>query len=231
MGLNATSIFYALSRLRESPHPSPLPGGEGAGFSCWRNKNDWEGLVRYVPPVGAATERLPGRGIVDRRFGVISPGSALGAETGRHWIVGEISLMCGIAGAIDMRGRREFAAARLLAMTAAIAHRGPDDEQIHIEPGVALGARRLSIVDLAGGRQPISNEDGSVWVTQNGELFEYPELQQALTRPRAPAGNAMRYRIVGPSLRRSWGGLFREGTRAVCGRGLGSQGANVDPWS
>jgi asparagine synthase (glutamine-hydrolysing) len=88
--------------------------------------------------------------------------------------------MCGIAGAIDLKGRREFAAARLLAMTAAIAHRGPDDEQIHIEPGVALGARRLSIVDLAGGRQPISNEDGSVWVTQNGELFEYPEIQQAL---------------------------------------------------
>ena len=65
-------------------------------------------------------------------------------------------------------------------MTGAIAHRGPDDEQIHIEPGVALGARRLSIVDLAGGRQPISNEDGSIWVTQNGEIFEYPELQREL---------------------------------------------------
>jgi asparagine synthase (glutamine-hydrolysing) len=88
--------------------------------------------------------------------------------------------MCGIAGALDLNGRREFSASRLLAMTAAIAHRGPDDEQIHIEPGVALGARRLSIVDLAGGRQPISNEDGSVWVTQNGELFEYPELQTEL---------------------------------------------------
>ncbi len=88
--------------------------------------------------------------------------------------------MCGIAGAIDLKGRREFAASRLLAMTSAIAHRGPDDEQIHVEPGVALGARRLSIVDLAGGRQPISNEDGSVWVTQNGELFEYPELQKSL---------------------------------------------------
>jgi asparagine synthase (glutamine-hydrolysing) len=88
--------------------------------------------------------------------------------------------MCGIAGAIDLRGRREFAAPRLLAMTGAIAHRGPDDEQIHIEPGVAMGARRLSIVDLAGGRQPISNEDGSIWVTQNGELFEYPEIQRAL---------------------------------------------------
>ncbi len=88
--------------------------------------------------------------------------------------------MCGIAGAIDLNGRREFSASRLLAMTGAIAHRGPDDEQIHLEPGVALGARRLSIVDLAGGRQPISNEDGSIWVTQNGELFEYPELQAEL---------------------------------------------------
>ena len=88
--------------------------------------------------------------------------------------------MCGIAGAIDLTGRREFSSARLLAMTGAIAHRGPDDEQIHLEPGLAMGARRLSIVDLAGGRQPISNEDGSIWVTQNGELFEYPELQGVL---------------------------------------------------
>ncbi len=89
--------------------------------------------------------------------------------------------MCGIAGAIDLNGRREFPVSRLLAMTGAIAHRGPDDEQIHVEPGLAMGARRLSIVDLAGGRQPIRNEDGSIWVTQNGELFEYPELQAELT--------------------------------------------------
>lgn len=88
--------------------------------------------------------------------------------------------MCGIAGAFDLKGRREFSAARLLAMTGAIVHRGPDDEHIHIEPGIALGARRLSIVDLSGGRQPLSNEDGSVWVTQNGEIFEYPELQKEL---------------------------------------------------
>src|SRR5262249_14724394 len=68
----------------------------------------------------------------------------------------------------------------LLAMTGAIAHRGPDDEHIHLEPGVALGARRLSIIDVAGGRQPIANEDGTVWVTFNGELFEYPELRRQL---------------------------------------------------
>ena len=88
--------------------------------------------------------------------------------------------MCGIAGALDREGRREFSVPRLLAMTRAIAHRGPDDEQFHSEPGVILGARRLSIVDLAGGRQPIPNEDGSIWVAFNGELFEYPELRQEL---------------------------------------------------
>ena len=65
-------------------------------------------------------------------------------------------------------------------MTGAIAHRGPDDEQFHAEPGVILGARRLSIVDLAGGRQPITNEDGSIWVAFNGELFEYPEIRKEL---------------------------------------------------
>ncbi len=84
--------------------------------------------------------------------------------------------MCGIAGAIDLRGRRTFPVERLRRMTAAIAHRGPDDEHTFAEPGVALGARRLSIIDLAGGRQPLSNEAGSVWVAFNGELFEHPEL-------------------------------------------------------
>lgn len=88
--------------------------------------------------------------------------------------------MCGIAGALDLTGTRAFPTPRLLAMTGALAHRGPDDEQFHLEPGVALGARRLAIVDLAGGRQPMANEDGSVWVAFNGELFEYPELRRDL---------------------------------------------------
>ncbi len=88
--------------------------------------------------------------------------------------------MCGIAGAVDLTGAREFPAERLLAMTGAIRHRGPDDEHIHIEPGIALGARRLSIIDLAGGRQPLSNENETVWVAFNGELFEYPEIRREL---------------------------------------------------
>ena len=88
--------------------------------------------------------------------------------------------MCGIAGALDLTGSRSFPVERLAAMTDAIAHRGPDDEHFHLEPGIALGARRLSIIDLAGGRQPLSNEDGSIWVAFNGELFEYPELRAEL---------------------------------------------------
>ncbi len=88
--------------------------------------------------------------------------------------------MCGIAGALDLSGMRSFPSDRLFAMTGAIAHRGPDDEQAHREPGVALGARRLAIVDLNGGRQPIANEDGTVWVAFNGELFEYPALRADL---------------------------------------------------
>lgn len=89
--------------------------------------------------------------------------------------------MCGIVGALDLTGRREFATDRLRAMSAALVHRGPDDDHVHVEPGLSLAARRLSIVDLSGGRQPLSNEAGDVWVAFNGELFEYPELSRELT--------------------------------------------------
>ncbi len=88
--------------------------------------------------------------------------------------------MSGIAGAIDLTGQREFPAKRLLAMTAAIAHRGPDGEQIHIEPGLAMGARRLATVDPEGGRQLLSNEAGSVWAAADGVLINHPEIRQSL---------------------------------------------------
>ncbi len=89
--------------------------------------------------------------------------------------------MCGIAGAFDLSGHRDFPVPRLRSMVRSISHRGPDDEQIHVEPGLALANRRLSIVDLAGGRQPLSNEDGTIWVTFEGELFEHRELRRQLT--------------------------------------------------
>jgi asparagine synthase (glutamine-hydrolysing) len=75
-------------------------------------------------------------------------------------------------------------------MTAAIAHRGPDDEQAHLEGRVGLGIRRLSIIDLAGGRQPISNEDQSVWIVFNGEIYNYRRLREEVLA----AGHTLRTR-------------------------------------
>jgi asparagine synthase (glutamine-hydrolysing) len=88
--------------------------------------------------------------------------------------------MCGIAGIMDLEGGRRVPEGAITAMTAALVHRGPDEDGFLEEPGLALGSRRLSIVGLADGRQPIFNEDSSVAVVYNGELFEYPELKARL---------------------------------------------------
>ena len=88
--------------------------------------------------------------------------------------------MCGIVGAFDLTGRRTFPPDRLAAMLRAITHRGPDDQGTHFEPGLAIGSTRLSIVDLLGGHQPMSNETDDVWVAYNGELFDFPELRADL---------------------------------------------------
>src|SRR3954463_10736830 len=85
--------------------------------------------------------------------------------------------MCGIAG---KAGTAPVAESEVLRMCNAIAHRGPDDWGTFVEGGVGLGMRRLSIVDLAGGHQPIANEDGTVVVVFNGELYNYPSLYQEL---------------------------------------------------
>src|SRR5439155_1619572 len=69
-----------------------------------------------------------------------------------------------------------------------LVHRGPDEEGVYLAPGVGLGMRRLSIIDLGGGQQPVSNENRSVWVVFNGEIYNYRELQHQLTR----AGHRLR---------------------------------------
>jgi asparagine synthase (glutamine-hydrolysing) len=90
--------------------------------------------------------------------------------------------MCGICGAIQIRGEpREVLPPEVIdRMTDAMEHRGPDDRGLHIAPGVAIGARRLSIVDVAGGHQPFSNEAGTVWAAQNGEIFNHRDLRREL---------------------------------------------------
>ncbi len=116
--------------------------------------------------------------------------------------------MCGITGAAWTAGSAPLDLKVLERMTTAIAHRGPDDagyyhsryapagigrdfrvatnvpesQDAHTPPGAALGHRRLSIIDLAGGHQPLSNEDGTLWVVFNGEIYNYRELQAALEK-------------------------------------------------
>ena len=87
--------------------------------------------------------------------------------------------MCGIAGIVRWDGA-PIPESDIRAMCSAIVHRGPDDEGVYLGDGVALGMRRLSIIDLEGGRQPISNEDGTVWVVFNGEIYNYRELRRDL---------------------------------------------------
>jgi len=88
--------------------------------------------------------------------------------------------MCGIVGIIQ--GYREQPADKRMVreMAAALAHRGPDDEGFYFRGPVALGMRRLSIIDVDGGRQPISNEDGTVWVVFNGEIYNFATLREDL---------------------------------------------------
>jgi asparagine synthase (glutamine-hydrolysing) len=84
--------------------------------------------------------------------------------------------MCGITGIFDTRGTRDLDRALLARMNQTQFHRGPDEGGEHHEPGVALGHRRLSIIDLSSGQQPLYNQDRSVVVVYNGEIYNYQEL-------------------------------------------------------
>jgi asparagine synthase (glutamine-hydrolysing) len=86
--------------------------------------------------------------------------------------------MCGICGIVESDGTVDVAALRR--MVQALSHRGPDDDGTHVDGNAGLGFRRLSIIDLAGGHQPLSNEDGSLWLVFNGEIYNYRELRREL---------------------------------------------------
>jgi asparagine synthase (glutamine-hydrolysing) len=87
--------------------------------------------------------------------------------------------MCGIAGYV-LRGGEVRPLPDLERMTRLLAHRGPDDEGYHRDPGCGLGMRRLAIIDLTAGHQPMTNETGTVWVVFNGEIYNYRELREEL---------------------------------------------------
>ena len=88
--------------------------------------------------------------------------------------------MCGIAGVLDLSGNQRLEDGIIQKMTQAIVHRGPDEEGYFQRPGLALGSRRLSIVGLADGQQPVANEDRSAFVVFNGELFDHLEKRAEL---------------------------------------------------
>src|SRR6201995_3783119 len=88
--------------------------------------------------------------------------------------------MCGIAGMFDLSGQRPGPVGVVPARARAISHRGPDEDGFLERPGLHLANRRLSIVGLADGQQPIGNEDKSGWTVFNGEFFDYKEKRAAL---------------------------------------------------
>jgi asparagine synthase (glutamine-hydrolysing) len=85
--------------------------------------------------------------------------------------------MCGICGIISPRGVRSE---EVKSMLRTIVHRGPDDKGIYVSESVGLGVRRLSIIDLPGGHQPISNEEETIWIVFNGEIYNYKSLRRQL---------------------------------------------------
>ena len=88
--------------------------------------------------------------------------------------------MCGICGKLNFEKGASVKPALIRAMMDTIRHRGPDDEGLHIASEVGLGFRRLSIIDLSSGHQPLSNENGTVWIVFNGEIYNYRELRKFL---------------------------------------------------
>ncbi|MEP7183699.1 MAG: XrtA/PEP-CTERM system amidotransferase [Betaproteobacteria bacterium] len=89
--------------------------------------------------------------------------------------------MCGIVGVFDTRGRREIDRELLVRMNERQHHRGPDEVGVHVEPGLGFGHKRLSIIDLSTGQQPLWNEDHSVVIVYNGEIYNYQSLIPELT--------------------------------------------------
>ncbi|MGE0383629.1 MAG: XrtA/PEP-CTERM system amidotransferase [Gammaproteobacteria bacterium] len=108
--------------------------------------------------------------------------------------------MCGIAGIFDTRGERDIDEALLARVTHSMTHRGPDEHGLYRRPGVGLGHRRLSIIDLASGQQPMSNVAGTVVVSFNGEIYNFRELRPELEA----AGYAFRTNSDTEALLHAW---------------------------
>ena len=108
--------------------------------------------------------------------------------------------MCGIAGIFDLQGRGDVDRVLLRRMTDILTHRGPDGDGFYDAPGLGLGHRRLAIVDLATGDQPLFNEDGTVCVVYNGEIYNFQPLMAELVA----LGHAFRTRCDTEVIVHAW---------------------------
>jgi len=134
--------------------------------------------------------------------------------------------MCGIAGIFDLRGRNEVDRGLLRRMTDILHHRGPDGDGFYYAPGIGLGHRRLAIVDLATGDQPLFNEDGSVCVVYNGEIYNFQPLMAELTA----LGHVFRTRCDTEVIVHAWErGLSRPVQWAVRVCAVGRPGRDIIP--
>src|ERR1700690_2373010 len=88
--------------------------------------------------------------------------------------------MCGIVGKVNSDSKRFIDTREVEVMLAPIAHRGPDSQGVYVKGNSGLGHRRLSIIDVSGGFQPMANEDESVWIVFNGEIYNFAELRRDL---------------------------------------------------
>ncbi|MGB9629127.1 MAG: asparagine synthetase B, partial [Thermodesulfobacteriota bacterium] len=90
--------------------------------------------------------------------------------------------MCGICGKLNFDRTEPVSPELISEMMSVIHHRGPDGEGRYLAGPIAMGHKRLSIIDLAGGHQPMSNENGTVWVIYNGEIYNFRELREHLEK-------------------------------------------------
>ena len=150
-------------------------------------------IVRLMadPPLAsrlarAARERALARYSFDRMVGAFQH-LYLDQLTRRGLLVTEqpwlaASDMCGIAGKFNFDRARPIDRERLSAMTSVIAHRGPDADGYYVADGIGLGHRRLSIIDLSTGDQPLANEDRTIWVVFNGEIYNFTDIRESSNR-------------------------------------------------
>ena len=101
--------------------------------------------------------------------------------------------MCGITGVLGLTGNIDLQESTLRQMLGMVRHRGPDQFGIYLDERVGMGSARLSIIDLSSGQQPIANEDESMWIVFNGEIFNYIELRPELERARSPLHHKLGY--------------------------------------